>query len=135
SQVGGTADGLNIWDDSGQTLLVSFSKQSTRFFQSVVGPVFDVGGALASTLNAATFLGSSSTLSAIQAAISAATLSTPPIKRVYLPASMYPFSATSIVFATGVQMVREGGDWNVYDCTAYGVFGGDDAAAIQAAGN
>src|SRR5205085_6023746 len=87
SQVGGTADGLNIWDDSGQTMLVSFSKQSVRFFQSVVGPVFDVGGALASTLNAATFLGSSSTLSAIQAAISAATLSTPPIKRVYLPAS------------------------------------------------
>src|SRR5207302_11090579 len=46
----GTADGLNIWDASGQTMIVSFSKQSVRFFQQVVGPVFDVGGALASTL-------------------------------------------------------------------------------------
>src|SRR2546430_7362044 len=51
----GTADGLNIWDASGQTMIVSFSKQSIRFFQQVVGPVFDVGGALADTLNAATF--------------------------------------------------------------------------------
>src|SRR5437660_12010997 len=64
-----TADGLNIWDASGQTMIVSFSKQSVRFFQQVVGPVFDVGGALASTLNAATFGGSLVTQQ-IQAAIS-----------------------------------------------------------------
>src|SRR3989442_3012043 len=68
-----TADGLNIWDDSGQTMIVSFSKQSIRFFQQVVGPVFDVGGALASTYNAATFGGSTKTVQ-IQAAISAASL-------------------------------------------------------------
>src|SRR5437899_684634 len=50
-----TADGLNIWDDSGQTMIASFSKQSIRFFQNVVGPVFDVGGALTGTYNAAAY--------------------------------------------------------------------------------
>src|SRR3990167_7556202 len=69
SRVGGTADGLNLWDVSGNTMIASFSKQSVRFYQNVVGPVFDVGGALADTYNAATFVGSGSTLSGIQAAI------------------------------------------------------------------
>src|ERR1043166_1061849 len=55
SRAGGTSDGLNIWDASGATMIVSFSKQSIRFFQNIVGPVFDVGGALANTLNAATY--------------------------------------------------------------------------------
>src|SRR5436190_11973248 len=54
SRAGGTADGLNIWDASAGTMIASFSKQSIRFYQNVVGPVFDVGGALASTYNAAT---------------------------------------------------------------------------------
>src|SRR5205085_2162290 len=40
SQVGGTADGLNLWDDSGQTMIVSFSKQSIRFYQNVIGTSF-----------------------------------------------------------------------------------------------
>src|SRR2546422_2339824 len=53
-----TADGLNIWDDSGQTMIVSFSKQSVRFFQSIVGPVFDIGGALSGTYKTAPFCGS-----------------------------------------------------------------------------
>src|SRR5205085_2506980 len=114
SQVGGTADGLNIWDDSGQTMLVSFSKQSIRFYQNVTGPVFDVGGALASTLNAATFGGSLVTTQ-IQAAISAASNAIPKIKRVYIPASMYPYDPRQLSFDTNVQMVREGGAWDVYD--------------------
>src|SRR2546428_12419081 len=85
------ADGLNIWDDSGQTMIVSFSKQSVRFFQNIVGPVFDIGGALADTLNAATFgTGADSKESRIQAAINAASLAA--ISRVYVPASMYPYS-------------------------------------------
>ena len=45
SRVGGTADGLNLYDLSGDTMIVSFSKQSIRFFQNVTGPVFDTGGA------------------------------------------------------------------------------------------
>src|SRR5436190_23051714 len=38
SRAGGTADGLNIWDVSGATMLVSLSKQSVRFYQQVSGP-------------------------------------------------------------------------------------------------
>lgn len=133
SHVGGTADGLNIWDASGSTMIVSFSKQSVRFYQNVVGPVFDVGGALADTLNAGTFgTGADSDESRIQAAISQAT--TDGISRVYVPANMYPYRSGLVSFATNVQMVREGGDWSVYDVWAYGAHGvGHDSAAIQSA--
>src|SRR5437899_4052856 len=34
SKAGGTADGLGIWDDSGTTMIVNFSKQSVRFWQN-----------------------------------------------------------------------------------------------------
>src|SRR2546428_2992675 len=122
-----TAYGLNIWDDSGQTMIASFSKQSIRFFQNVVGPVFDVGGALSSTYNAATFVGSGSSLSGIQAAINQA--SSNGIARVYVPASMEPYSASSISFIYTVQMVREGGDWGVYDVRAYGARGDGTGSA------
>lgn len=135
SHVGGTADGLNIWDASGSTMLVSFSKQSIRFFQNVVGPVFDVGGALASTLNAATFgTGADSDESRIQAAINQASIDA--IARVYVPANMYPYSASSISFIHSVQMVREGGDWSVFDIAAYGARAtgtSSNTSAIQAA--
>lgn len=131
SRAGGTADGLNIWDASGDTMLVTFSKQSIRFWQNVVGPVFDVGGALADTLNAATFgTGADSLESRIQAAISAATAAG--ISRVYLPANMYPYSAASISFDTRVQMVREGGDWTVFDIVAYGANGNGSVASADA---
>src|SRR5437899_5825006 len=130
-----TADGLNIWDDSGQTMIASFSKQSVRFFQNVVGPVFDVGGALASTLNAGTFgTGVDSNESRIQAAIEAAAIAS--LARVYVPANMYPYSASSMSFIHTVQMVREGVDWTVYDGLAYGAYGNQsrsDATAINAA--
>lgn len=136
SHVGGTADGLNIWDASGSTMLVSFSKQSIRFFQQVVGPVFDVGGALADTLNAATFgTGADSLETRIQAAINQA--STDVVSRVYVPANMYPYSASSISFIDTVQMVREGGSWVDYDIIAYGAdasYGSrKNSASIQAA--
>src|ERR1051325_6528262 len=128
SRAGGTADGLNIWDASGSTMIVSFSKQSVRFYQQVVGPVFDVGGALADTLNAATFgTGADSLETRIQAAINGASLSG--ISRVYVPASMYPYSASSISFIYPVQMVREGGNWDVYDVQAYGA----DASGVTSA--
>ena len=137
SRVGGTADGLNIWDQSGSTMIVSFSKQSVRFYQNVVGPVFDVGGALADTLNAATFgTGADSKESRIQAAIDQASISG--ISRVYIPANMYPYSASSISFIYPVQMIREGGSASVYDVRAYGAAGDliqDDTAAVQAACN
>lgn len=133
SRAGGLADGLNIWDASAGTLIASFSKQSIRFFQNVVGPVFDVGGALAATYNAATFGGSTKTVQ-IGAAISQAVIDAVP--RVYIPASMYPYNPTGVPFSTAVQMVREGGDWSVYDVWAYGAKGlGFDAQSAQAAIN
>lgn len=119
SLAGGTADGLNIYDESGQTMIVSFSKQSIRFFQQVVGPVFDIGGALTDTLNAATFgTGADSKETRIQAAINAA--SNQGISRVYVPSSMYPYSASSVSFINTIQMIREGGATDVYDLQAYG---------------
>lgn len=141
SHTSGTADGLNIWDDSGQTMIVSFSKQSVRFFQPIVGPVFDTGGALSGVYNAATFIGSGSTLSGIQAAINQAAIDG--IARVYLPASLYPFDASKISFITPVQMVREGGaSWDQFDVRAYGAANTGSSAdsrsvtsAIQAALN
>ena len=133
SRAGGTADGLNIWDASGATMIVSFSKQSIRFFQNIVGPVFDVGGALANTLNAATYgTGADSTESRIQAAINDA--GNRSIARVYLPASMQSFSASSVSFIYTVQMVGEGTDWTVWDTRVYGAKGDgvtDDRAALQ----
>lgn len=135
SNAGGTADGLNIYDESGSTMIVSFSKQSIRFYQNIVGPVFDTGGALTSTLNAATFgVGTDSKESRIQAAINAA--SQQALARVYVPASMYPYSASSVSFIYPVQMIREGGDSTVYDVLAYGAKGdgiASDTSAVQAA--
>lgn len=135
SRVGGTADGLNIYDESGSTMIVSFSKQSIRFFQNVVGPVFDLGGALAKTYNAATFgTGADSRESRIQSAINQAKIDS--FERVYVPASMLSYSASSVSFIYSIQMVREGGDWSVCDVFAYGARGngtGSDASAIQEA--
>lgn len=135
SFAGGTADGLNIYDESGDTMIASFSKQSVRFYQSVVGPVFDIGGALADTLNAATFgTGADSDESRIQSAINAA--SDQSISRVYVPASMYPYSASSVSFIYSIQMVREGGNWRDWDVKAYGAYGDgsfDDTAACESA--
>src|SRR5207245_2791877 len=103
----------------GQTMIVSFSKQSVRFFQNVIGSVFDVGGSLTGTYNAAAYGdGSQSTESRIQAAINAAALAG--IPRVYLPSSFYPYSASSVSFIYTVQLVREGGSFDVYDIIAYG---------------
>lgn len=135
SAAGGTADGLNIYDESGSTMIASFSKQSIRFYQNVVGPVFDVGGALADTLNAATFgTGADSIETRIQAAINAA--SNQGITRVYVPANMYPYSCSSVSFIGPVKMIREGGDQVAFDIKAYGARGNqtqDDSNAIISA--
>lgn len=135
SNAGGTADGFNIYDESGSTMLVSFSKQSIRFYQNIVGPVFDVGGALANTLNAATFgSGTDSKETRIQAAIIAAANSG--ISRVYVPSSLLPYSASSVSFIYTVQMTREGGASDLNDLRAYGAAGNnvqDDTASFAAA--
>lgn len=139
SAAGGTADGLNLWDESGNTMIATFSKQSVRFYQNIVGPVFDTGGALSDTLNAATFgTAADSDESRIQAAIDDAANRS--IKRVYVPASMLPYSASSVSFIWTVQMTREGGDSSVYDIQAYGASptgasAPDAAPALRAAIN
>lgn len=127
-------DGLNLFDVSDNTMIVRFSSDSVRFYPPIVAPVFDSGGALSSTYNAALFLRGSSRESQVQAAITAAAADG--ISRVYVPANLYPYNAAIISFDTRVQMVREGGNWSVYDVVAYGssYTGGQDAApAFQAA--
>ena len=52
SRAGNIADGLALWDASASTMIVSFSKQSVRFYQQVVAPIFDSGGAV---FNVATY--------------------------------------------------------------------------------
>lgn len=131
SRAGGTADGLNIWDASGATMIVSFSKQSIRFFQPIVGPVFDTQGDF---YDAATFIGSGSSLSGIQAAINQSSIDGK--SGVLVPKSMYPFDGSKISFIYPRKMVREGGSWDVFDVLAYGASGNsgiNDAPAIYAA--
>lgn len=41
-------------------------------------------------------------------------------QRVVVPANFLPYDPTKVTFSPLVQMVREGGDWSVYDVTAYG---------------
>lgn len=47
--------------------------------------------------------------------------------RVYIPAFMVPFNGSLVTFSPLVQMVREGGSFDVYDLLAYGVTLGDQA--------
>lgn len=68
----------------------------------------------------------------IQAAISRA-VSTG-ADRVFIPTSMLPYDASLITFNTAVQMVREGGDFSVWDVQAYGATGNgivNDQVPIQ----
>lgn len=60
---------------------------------------------------------------------------------VFVPAFMQPYNATLVTFNSGVRMVREGGNFAVYDVRAYGAFGNGTtndypalAAAFQGAG-
>lgn len=56
--------------------------------------------------------------------------------RVFVPTSMLPYDAASVTFNNDVQMVREGGSFDVYDVDAYGAYGDDvtdDSASFQAA--
>jgi hypothetical protein len=59
---------------------------------------------------------------------------------VFVPSSMLPYTASLVTFSTAVQMVREGGRFDVYDITAYGAEGTsgslvDSTLNIQAALN
>lgn len=99
----------------------------------VVGPTnlntksLTFGGSLFSTYNAAEFLVGGSKESQIQASITSAIANG--IARVYVPANLRPYSAQSITFDTRVQMIREGGDWSLYDIIAYGA---DNTGVIPA---
>lgn len=134
----GLADGLSLYDVSGDTMLANFSKQSIRFFQQVVGPVFDLNSDF---VNAATQgVGTDSVESRINSAIVQAAQQSK--TGVYLPRAMYPYSASSVSFIHTLQMVREGGEYTNYDVKAYGAYGTyvgstgsgrDDTAAFTAA--
>jgi hypothetical protein len=55
---------------------------------------------------------------------------------VWIPASMLPYTASLVTFNPAVQMIREGGNINVWDVHAYGAVGDgvtDDKVAINAA--
>lgn len=59
-------------------------------------------------------------------------------QRISIPATFIPYDATKVVGlgSWGGQMVREGGDWSVFDVWAYGAAGDgvtDDTASIRAA--
>lgn len=85
------------------------------------------------TYNAAWFSGS--TIEAqIQNAINAAAADG--ALYVFVPANMLPYNATLVTFNTSVRMIREGGDFSVWDIEAYGASGDgvtDATIAIQAA--
>lgn len=85
------------------------------------------------TINAARFAGISDEAK-IQAAIDhAVNISA---QRVSIPMSMLPYDASLITFHDDVQMVREGGEYSVWDWQAYGAAGDetqDDSVSIQAA--
>lgn len=70
----------------------------------------------------------------IQAAISRAV--SVGANRVFVPTSMLPYDASLITFNNAVQMVREGGNFSVYDVQAYGAAADgvtDDTQSIQEA--
>lgn len=84
------------------------------------------------TINAARFAGISDELK-IQAAIDHAVNITAP--RVFVPTAMLPYDASAVTFSPLVQMVREGGSFDVYDVKAYGAAGDgltNDYASFQA---
>lgn len=84
------------------------------------------------TINAARFAGIDDEAK-IQAAIDHAVNVTAP--RVFVPSSMLPYDASAVTFSDAVQMVREGGSFDVWDVMAYGAAGDGvtlDTVAIQA---
>lgn len=85
------------------------------------------------TINAARFSGISDEAK-IQAAINHAVNVS--ALRVFVPSSMLPYDASLVTFNDAVQMVREGGSFDVYDVLAYGAAGDgviEDTVAIQSA--
>lgn len=76
-----------------------------------------VGPGWTDTINASLYPGITDELK-IQAAVDFAGPNS--INRVFVPAAMLPYDANAITFNTAVQMVREGGDWGVYEVRAYG---------------
>lgn len=95
SRAGGTADGLNIWDVSGSTMIVSFSKQSIRYYAPVVGPAFDIGGSVYNVRAfGATGDGLTNDTPAIQATIDTALLAGG--GEVLFPPGIYSVSTTTI---------------------------------------
>lgn len=80
------------------------------------------------------FQGGATTEARIQMAIDQAAAEL--AQRCFLPASMLGYDASQIVFNDDVQMVREGGDFSVYDILAYGAATdgtSNSEVAIQAA--
>lgn len=92
-----------------------------------------LGLAGSATVNAYNEVGATNEIK-IQAAISRAVSTGRTI--VFIPTSFLPYNAALVTFDTAIQMVREGGSYDVYDLKAYGATGDgtvDDTAAIVAA--
>lgn len=116
------SDTFPMLTNAGENVRVTVSEA-----RSLVGPGWS------DTINAYNEVGASDEIK-IQAAISRAISTGKTI--VFIPTSMLPYDATLVTFNDAIRMVREGGDFSVYDVAAYGAAGDDstdDTIAIQAA--
>lgn len=117
--------------DSDSVPLITNAGDNKRVPISEFRDVVGLGWGL--TINAARFPGIDDEEKITAAIVFAAGISAP---RVFVPTSMLPYDATAVAFNTLVQMVREGGNFDVYDWRAYGAAGNDsndDFDAIDAA--
>lgn len=91
----------------------------------------------AKTYNAAWFAQTGDTnAQTVQRAIDAGaadnTLVAGTCQAIFVPANLLPYDANVVVFNTAIKMIREGGDWSVFDVYAYGAQGNGSTNDIPA---
>lgn len=96
----------------------------------VPSPLFSVQ--FAKTYNAAWFKRTGdSNAQAVQRAIDAGVadniVTAGTCERIFVPSNLLPYNASLVTFDNSIKMVREGGDWSVFDVRAYGADSTGDA--------
>ena len=114
--------GDNENDGTGDNLRVAYDKTNSNFEE--------LDALQSETINAAGFPGASDE-EKIQSAINQAVAES--AARVAVPATMIPYNAALVTHDNDVQMVREGGDWSVYEVEAYGADATGTAASNKIA--